>query len=296
MSTVIVVFIVAIFFNLKAYILYEKTLSMKAPIVKIEKINYYNDAISFVSQATILNRLNADYLALKADLLFSALSENLSSMEHIKEKEIENLYIKAVSFNPINFEYHLKLGWFYAQVKDDKAKNEMLKAIELYPTYYRNYLYFSKYCLKNKKEKEAFSNILLTLYYGRNIAWRNVMKEVKEDVRGSASLYFDEKKRQLGFVVFMPGPEIDFKKYNFPHINIALDVKIYMKKSENPEISLYKNNHLFGHFKKTFSEGETDIYEFSVTPDMIDIYLDELTVKTHPAQGIEKIEFVKKFK
>ncbi|MFA5337912.1 MAG: hypothetical protein WC330_06235 [Candidatus Omnitrophota bacterium] len=292
-SAVVAICFLAIFFNLKAYILYKKASVMEAPAVKIEKINYYNNAISLVSQAVSLNRINADYLALEADLLFGAFSENLNGMRYIKEKEIENLYIKAISLNPINFEYHLKLGWFYAQVNKGKAEEEIRKSIELYPAYYRNYLYFSKYCLKNQKQKEAFSNILLTLYHGGSV--RKIINEIKEDFKDSAGFYLDEKKRQLSFVVFVPGPDLDFKKYEFPHIKTPLSVKVYMKKSENQEVLLYKNNYLLNHFKKIPSEGETDIYEFSVTPDITDAYLDELMVKTRPAQGIEKIEFIKKY-
>lgn len=294
-SAVIAVFIVAIFFNLKAHIIYEKALNMKAPAVKLEKINYYHNAIALASQAAILNKLNADYMALKADLLFGALSEDLSGKEGTTQKEIENLYIKAISLNPVNFEYHLKLGWFYTQMKESKAEEEMRKAIELYPAYYRNYLYFSKYYLKNRKEKEAFNNILLTLYYGGGGLWRKIMNEIKEDLKDSAGFYFDEEKRQWSFFVFVPGPEIDFKKYGFSHINIPLNVKVYMGKSENQEVLLYKNNRLLKNFKKTSSAGASDIYEFSVTPDMADVYLDELMVKTIPPQSIEKIEFIKKF-
>jgi len=284
-----------IFFNLKGYIIYEKLSNTKIPAIKTERINYYNDAIFMISQAIKLNKLNADYIALKADLLFGLLSEDLHSASDIKKKEIEDLYMKAISLNPVNFEYHLKLGWFYAQINDAKAESEIEKAIELYPSYYRNYLYFSKYYLKNKKEKEAFNNILLTFYRSGTGPWRKIMDEIREDLTAFPAFYFDEKKRQLSFFVSAPGEELNFKKYGFSHINTPLDIKVYVLNSAKPEILLYKNNILSGHFKKTASINEADIYEFNITPAMADAYLDELIIKTAPSQNIEKIEFIKKF-
>lgn len=294
-SAAIAVFIVGIFFSVKAHIIYEKALNMKAPPIKIGKIDYYNDAVTLMSEAIKINKLNADYLVFKADLLFGALSEQLAGTMHIMEKEIEDLYIKAISLNPANFEYHLKLGWFYAQVEETKAEDEIRKAIKLYPVYYRNYLYFSKYYLKNKKEKEAFDNILLTFYYGSNVWWREIMKEIKEDLKNSTGFYFDEETRKLSFVIFMPGPELDFKKYGFSHTNIPFDIKVYIKKSEDTEVLIYKNDYLIGRLKKTLSSGDVDIYEFNIAPYTGDIYIDELKIKTIPPKGIEKIEFIKIF-
>ena len=283
-----------IIFNLKAYIIYEKVLNMKLPVVKIERINYYNVANALMLQAIKLDKLNAEYLTLRADLLFGLLNEELSGASDIKKKEIENLYIKAINLNPINFEYHLKLGWFYTQINETGAKDEIQKAIELYPSYYRNYLYFSKYYLKNQEEKEAFNNILLMFYHGSNISWRIIMDEIKEDLKSSAAFSFDEKKKQLSFFVLMPGPELNLKKYGFSHINIPLSIRVHMRNSAKPEVLMYKNNILSGHFKQAASGDETDIYEFNIEPAMTDIYLDELAVKTIPPQTIEKIEFIKK--
>ncbi|MDD4182298.1 MAG: hypothetical protein PHT53_00535 [Candidatus Omnitrophica bacterium] len=285
-----------IIFNLKAYIIYEKISNMKLPAVKTERINYYNVANALVSQAIKLDKLNAEFLALKADLLFGLLNEDLSGASDIKKKEIENLYIKAINLNPINFEYHLKLGWFYAQINKTGAKEEIQKAIELYPSYYRNYLYLSKYYLKKQKDKEAFNHLLLTFYHSKNIRMRKIMDEIKEDLKDSMAFSFDEKKKQLSFSVFMPGPELNFKKYGFPHINIPLGVRVYIKNSVKPEVLMYKDNILSGNFKKIASPDDTDSYEFNIEPSMADIYLDDLAIKTAPPQAIEKIEFIKKFK
>jgi len=295
-SVITAMLILAAIFNLKAYLISEKALKMKLPSVKMEKNIYYRDAVGLISQAVNLNKLNADYLAFKADLLFSALAEDLGAGDNGGRKEIEDLYGKAISLNPINFEYHLKLGWFYAQMGSDRAEEEIEKAIMLYPSYYRNYLYFAKYYLRNKKEKEAYFNLLAAFYHGSNITWRTIMSEIRDDLKDSTPFSFNERKKQLIFSEPAPGAEIDLKKYGFPHVNVPLNIKVYIKSSTKPEVLLYKNNILFGHLKQVSSVEETDVYEFNIDPLAADVYLDALALKTSPAQDMEKIEFLQKFK
>lgn len=281
-----------IIINLKGYLGYEKLSNATIPQPAAEKIDYYNQAVSLISQSIELDRLNSDYAAFKADLLAGLSGDDLYLAGDIRKKEIEELYLKAISLNPVNFEYHLKLGWFYAQINENKAAQEMQKAIELYPSYYRNYMYFSKYYLKNKKEKEAFSSLLLAIYRANGRTWRKIMEEMTDDLKKSTAFSYDEVNRQLSFFVAAPGEGLDFKKYGLPHINIPLSLKVYVSVQTNPEIFLYKNNMLFGHFKKIASKGEMNIYEFNIAPNA-DIYLDELAIKTSPVQAIEKVEFMK---
>lgn len=285
-----------IFLNLAAYIFYEKAIKMKLPVLKIEKINYYNNAILLLSRAVEVNKLNAEYPAFKADLLFGLLSEDNPSAGDARKKEIEDLYLRAISLNPVNFEYHLKLGWFYAQMNEKKAEDEMQKAIKLYPSYYRNYFYIAKYYLKSKREKEAFCNILLSLYHGGELSlWRPILRELGSDLKSSQFFTFEEKKKYFSFFVFMPGAEFSFEKYGFPHINTLFTLRVYMKNEEAPQISLYKNNTLAGNFKKISPIDGANVYEFGMDQNMADVFLDELTIKTEPRQSIEKIEFIKNF-
>jgi len=289
------IFMVIIFlsFNLIADILYEKILKTKFPSTKVGEINYYMDSLNLISKAINLNKANAEYLVLKADLLSCAFNENFKETLFGDKEDIEKLYIKAIKLNPIDFEYHLKLGWFYAQTKDKRAEDEIEKAISLFPVYYRNYIYLSKYYLMNNDDKKAFVNMLLALYYGKNLGGWNVMVRLKEDIKNHIN--FSLWGTGLLFQTEGEGPVFDFKKYGFGHSSFPLTLRVYLQKSENRQVLLYKNEVLFARFQKLQSTGELDVYEFKIDPRNTDIYLDELRIRIQPLQNIEKIDFIKEF-
>jgi hypothetical protein len=280
-------------FDLTAYSLYKSISEATAPVVRMKKIEYYQKAIDSISTAIALNGLNADYLAQKADLLSQVIADNLKTVFNTDKTEIENLYKQAINLNPVDFKYHLKLGWFYAQQQDKKAEEEIKKSITLYPSYYQPYLYLAKYYLKNRNEKEAFNSILLCLYYGRNIWSYHIINEIKDELKSAKDFSVDDRKREWRFNIYPTGEIFDFRNYGFTHIIIPLNIKVYLKVSP-AEVLLYKNNSLYGHFKK-FGTAESNIYEFKIDNNANGIYFDELKIKTYPSQQIERIELISKF-
>ncbi|MEM7816906.1 MAG: hypothetical protein QXZ20_03260, partial [Candidatus Aenigmatarchaeota archaeon] len=219
------VFIYFIFVNLKAVIIEQKIDLKKVPSVKLEKIDFYKRNIYLLNNLISLIPQNAEYLIKKADCLRMAMDDGFKELFSIQDKEIEELYQKAIFLNPLNFEYHLKLGWFYIDKDTNKAKKEFLSSIELNPTDFHPYLYFSIYHLKNKDGKQAFINIISALYF--KASPQKIIEEVIPQIKDDLNLVFDDKKRELKFVAF-PKEEIwDFKKEGFPQIKIPINIRVY---------------------------------------------------------------------
>src|SRR3989338_6803849 len=202
-----------IYSNLKADSFYAKALNLKKPTAVHEIEKYYRDSLDFISAAIKFSNNNPDYLAARADSLFMVMEAGLKEQLSARDSEIEYLYKWAMKLNPVNFEYHLKLGWFYLGRNGQKAEEELIKATELYPTdinvyryltkYYflkndkggliqatklypkdpENYLYLAKCYFAEGADKRAFSNLLLFLYYEQREDIRHAeMKELMEQI------------------------------------------------------------------------------------------------------------------
>jgi len=110
---------------LLAQLLFEKADTKKKPTLKLEEIRYYKQILPDISKAINIRKDNFEYYNKKADLFRWAIDDGLEHELNIRRNDIENLYLKAIKLNPLNFEYHLKLGLFYAAIKDQRAKREL---------------------------------------------------------------------------------------------------------------------------------------------------------------------------
>ncbi|MCF7916289.1 MAG: hypothetical protein K9L61_00740 [Candidatus Omnitrophica bacterium] len=280
-----------VYCNLKANQFYNKAVGKEELIIVSEKINYYNQVIDLLSKAIIYNKGNAKYYAKKADYLFDVSQEGLSQKINSKDNP-DYLYKKAIQLNPADFEYHLRLGWFYAQINQNEAIKELKKAIKLYPVNYQSYLYLAKYYIKIKNNEAAFSNLLSAIYYSN---YRKIYQRVKNDFQSLSNLYFQIwRPRFLKLIIIPNKDKIDLSQKGFPHLAIPMTIKIYVKNNLEM-IDLYKNSYFFDSFKLIETKGEKSIYQLKLDPEQNNYYLDDLIIKNIPIDSVEKIEFIRYF-
>ena len=255
----------------KVVLLKEKDLDSKT---------YYKDLISLLDKALYFYKYNPDLYSKKADYLYKIDKDNIDI--------IEKLYIKAIRLNPINYEYHFKLGLFYFENKKiDLAEKELYKAYTLYPLDYQVNLYLIKGYLKNNKIFEAFKNLILFLEFTKNI---NILKDIKEDIKNTLEILIDWDKRFIKYV-FYHIYIFDFKEQDFPNIT-SLKIIVYTK--EPTSVILYRNNKFYCNFKKIDKIDNYYIYELNLNiPKKLNI--NEFGVKTEDFVSIEKLEILKEF-
>jgi tetratricopeptide (TPR) repeat protein len=282
-----------IFSNLRANLLYEKAIIQEKPTVKSEKIAYYRKIFSLLSAAININRGNADCLVKKADYILEALDEDLGETLMINEKESEDLYKKAIALNPFNFEYHLKLGWFYVNKNNPEAEEELSRATKLYPTNSQVYLYLCRYYLKNKNEKAAFNGFILALNYAERKQRPKLINEMEKEFQDLPYLSLNKKRKELKFIAYPQNEEWNFKKEGFAHAKITLSIKVYVKEPL-VDVNLYKDSHSYGYFRYAENAEGINSYELILNSFPLDTYLDDFRIKTNPPSTIEKIEFIKK--
>ena len=80
--------------NLRATVIHRKTLFRSKPSLQMEKIQYYKDMLSYISQAGSLSPGNEDYYLKKAEILLEVANEGLQRQLHIYLPDIERNYIK----------------------------------------------------------------------------------------------------------------------------------------------------------------------------------------------------------
>lgn len=274
--------------NFYGYLLYRDALSISKPTVRSEEIKYYRKIFSVLSQASALSKDNAEYLTKKADFMVEAM--DLATDLSFDRKDIENLYIKAINLNPTNFNYHLKLGWFYLYHNNTKAEDELRKTVELYPSYFKVYVYLSKYYLKTKKADLAFSNLLSAFYFS-NI---NAVYDIRSEIKGFDNLFLEGKKKDPTLVIYPQRSEVALKDYNFPHVDISLNVRVFIKKVPFATIKIYSDDYAFAPFKFVETTEDLDLYQLNLEPAKLNSFLDNLTIKVNPSYPIEKIEFTLK--
>lgn len=306
-SIIIIICSFFVFTNLKATLLYEKAVSRKKPSLKIEERIYYRELDSAISKMIQLSPGKADYYAKKADSLLKANDSGFQKELFIDKIDIEKLYIKAIKLNPVNFLYHLKLGWFYfLENRNAEAENELRIAKSLYPAHEevdnylgRYYLAVSEEYLRNSQEKEGFKNFLLAAYYIFNRrAGRYTFNMKRFEVLPHVSWWKRTGQRkkgekQLHYSVSVGKYKLDFKEFGFPHQKIPLTIKIYLNKNSSiKSVNLYKNYSVIGFFKRIEATSEQDIYELDIKDFETSTYLDDLWIETRPRIIIEKIEIV----
>ncbi|MDP2922584.1 MAG: hypothetical protein Q8O30_02530 [Candidatus Omnitrophota bacterium] len=298
-SSAILIFIIFLSFflcsNTKANFFYEKTAIENKPTVEAAKLDYYKHAIFLLTQAIRLNSGEADYWTKKADYLLGALDDNFKEALAINEAEVEDSYKKAIILNPLNYEYHLKLGWFYANKGDIKlAEDELLKAAQLHPTNFQVYLYLGKYYIKTKAEGKAFNNFILAIYYAGKCNWRMFTKAIKQDINNSSILFLDEKAEEIKLIILHTNSDFSFKNQGLPHEQIPLRIKAYVRKGVGG-VSLTCKGDSYRFLHWVDSTPELEAYELSLDTFAQNVYLDDFEIRTNPPVNIEKIEFIYKF-
>ena len=284
-SGLIIVCGLFIYSNLRADLLYNQAIAAAKPIPPQELERYYHKALSLLSRAIEVNKSNPDYLAAKADYMLMAIDDNLMSELLIDDSKIEELYKTALKLNPINFEYHLKLGWFYLNRDIRKAEAELTKAAKLYPSDYQPYFYLAQYYLKQKNRAAALTNLFLASEVASRYTFRTEIKEISSDLIG---LGFDNQEKKMEFTVYPQTNEFNFKQEGLPQLAIALEFKLY---TDNPQaqVSLYKKGLFYSRFKGLPIGPELSVHEFSLSSFPSGTYLDDFIIKTDLGSSIEKL-------
>jgi len=281
-----------VYVNSRADMFYSKLDFITEPSIEAAKLDYYRTVIMLTSQALQYNGSNASYWEKKADYLVAALDAGLKEPLAINSIDVENLYKKAISLNPINYECHLKLGLFLANKGNKKlAEEEFLKAVELHPTNFMTYLYLAKYYIRNQDEKEALGNLLLALCYSPKFNWYTFNNIMKDDIVNLKAISLNEREQELKYVIFPAAEIFDFKSQKFPHRQIPIKIRVYAKRPVSA-ISLNYNGLLFRHLHWKEAVPELDVYELDLDAYPPHIYLDDLLIVTNPSAVIEKIEFI----
>ena len=284
-----------IFSNLKADFFYKKAMSQEKDVLESEKVDYYRQALGFLTKATKFNRSNPAYYSTKADFIVQALEDNLGEELSISQEQAEELYIRSVQLKPSDFEYHLKLGWFYVGKDDEKAEKELVQTVGLYPTGHEIYFYLMKYYIKQKDEKKIFSNFLLATHYSDQ-HWFVIFMDLFRRRHEFNQIVIDGHPKWSGkFIYDFDNEEFDFKTERLPHLQIPLKFKVYIK-DKHDEVILYNGNISYLKFKKIDDTKEMSVFELYLENFPKDVYLDDFRIRTKMYSPIDRIEVIKEFR
>ncbi len=276
--------------NLRGYLFYQRAFLLEKPSLQLGLEEYYQQAISLTSQAINYSPVDTDYLARKADYIFGALNDGLGSQLLIKAEDAQGFYLRAVELNPLNFEYHLKLAWFYSGSDDQKAEEEFKKAVSLCPFGAQPYVLLAKYYLGKSDYAAGFGNLIVVLQYSRE-EWYKLLVEVEGKINNGSPITLDDKERTVFLEIFPGNYEFEFKKAKFPHAKIPVRIKVYTDAAQ-AEPSLYLGRVPYARFTK-LGGTEENIYELSVDEAKNEGYLDDFIIKTADYSPIKKIEIIK---
>ncbi|MDD5584130.1 MAG: hypothetical protein PHV55_03640 [Candidatus Omnitrophica bacterium] len=288
-----VVVLCSIFFiisSLHAGFLYTQASSISSPSIGSEKRGYYRKVISLISQAIALRSDNSQYYARKGDFLWKATEDGLGEAVFRDQREIENLYMKALRINPLNYEYHLKLSWlYYTQNNSAAAQGQLMKTVDLYPADSQVRFYLSRYYFAKHQEWLGFKNFVLSLHYaiGDRTAMAYEMLEANKKLT-LTSTFID--RFAAYYVAFPNSYEFDFKEQGWPHERIPLHIKVFAKDVLG-DIFLYRGYAPYRNFKKISAADGYDIYELTLDFFPPKTYLDEFRIIANSSASIGKIEF-----
>ncbi|MCM8787739.1 MAG: hypothetical protein NC935_06790 [Candidatus Omnitrophica bacterium] len=271
--------------SLKAQLFYQEALSKNFVEVEVEKINIYKEIFSLFDKSIFLSNLNAAFYEKKADFILKAFEENLNNKLFVEEKDIETLYKKAINLNPLNYAYHLKLGWFYFKQNNlELAQKYLSKAHLLYPTDYQTYFYLINFYFTTKKEWEGFKKLLYFIYYMKDNTYQ-LLNSLADKISGLSLISVDKNLRLIKFS-FLKNFDLNFKNMGLPHLKLPLIIKVYAKK-DLVKLALYKGYEFYNEFKNIGN----NIYELELDRN----YLDDFNIQITPANALEKMEFIVKF-
>ena len=269
--------------------------SEEEPYLKKEKIDHYVRILSYIDRSIALQEENAEYLSAKADYLLGAIDNGLEDEIPLEEREVANLFKGAMKLNPLNYEYHLKLGWFYRMTEEEAALSSLSRSRQLYPTEAQVYLYLSRYYIIRDDAGKAFSNILLCFYHS-GPAWRKMLDALWPDIGRLPQMSLNEEEKRFTFTLPVGSDEFYFKKEGFPHARLGMRMRIYTNKTESDgEVVLCNDRDFSVEAERVYRRTEDfNIYQHYLGTEPGDVYLDELIIRSAPPLVIEKIEFSKK--
>jgi len=273
--------------------LLEKVNIENKPSLKSEKIRYYRQILPFISKAIAIRGDNSDYYMIKADLFRKAIEDDLEHGISIHRDNIEDLYLKAVSLNPVNFEYHLKLGLFYADQGDRRAEWELLKTKSLYPKNKQIYTYLCQYFLADKNYKGAFSSLISYFSLSPEGYWfRAIVKEeLKEALADFPQLVLDGENQELRLIIYPNSNEFNFEDKDLPQEKILLKIRAYIRNPEDKVV--FHQRGVFSQDLKTIGNTtDFSIYELDLGLISSKEYLSNFSIKTKNNSPIGKIEIV----
>ncbi|MCM8831371.1 MAG: hypothetical protein NC918_04195 [Candidatus Omnitrophica bacterium] len=270
---------------LKAQFFFQEALSKNLVEVELEKINIYKEIFSLLDKSIFLCNLNSAFYEKKADFILKAFEENLGNELFVEEKDVETLYKKAINLNPLNYVYHLKLGWFYFKQNNlELAQKYLSSARLLYPTDYQTYFYLISFYFANRKEWEGFKELLYFVYFMKENVFQ-LLNSLKEKISVLSYLSVDQNLRLIKFS-FLKNFNFDFKDLGLPNLKLPLTIKVYAKKNLE-QIALYKGYEFYSEFKNLGN----NTYELELDKK----YLDDFNIQVAPPSEVEKIEFIVNF-
>jgi len=283
-----------IFSNLKADTFYKRAISQEKDALGEEKTDYYRKVFASLAKAIKLNKSNPVYSSTKADLIVQALDDGLGKELSISQDQAEKLYIKSVQLKPTDFEYHLKLGWFYVGRDDEKAEKELIKTVGLYPTGYEIYFHLMKYYIKRKDEESVFKNFLLTTHYCQP-NWFPIFKDLARKTKKFKRIAVEYRpKWSVKFIYDLNDEEFNLRDEGFPHLQIPLKFKVYTKEKHD-EVFLYKGHVPYLRFEKVEDVEEVSVFELSLDDFPKNVYLDDFKIRSKMYSSLDRVEVIKSF-
>ncbi|MBP7087710.1 MAG: tetratricopeptide repeat protein [Candidatus Omnitrophica bacterium] len=278
---------------LSAQLLFEKANIKKKPALKSEAIRYYKQIFPYLSKAIAIRKDNSEYYNKKADLFRRAIDDGLEQELNINRNEIENLYLKAIKLNPLNFEYHLKLGLFYAAQGDRRAERELLKAKFLYPKNKQIYIYLCQYFLANENYQGVISSLISYFSLSSEGYWfRAIVKEeLKESLADFSQLILDGENQELRLIIHPDSSEFNFEDKDLPQEKILLKIRVYIRDFED-KVVFYRQGFLGQDLKTIPNAAEFSVYELDLGLLSPREYLSNFSIKTKNNSAIDKIEIV----
>ncbi|MEI8349349.1 MAG: hypothetical protein WCI77_04260 [Candidatus Omnitrophota bacterium] len=282
--------------NTASMFLFEKAVNHKKTALDYAENDYYTTVLSFLTKAIAYHNGNAEYIVLKADTMLQASGEGLANALVIKDDEIEGLYRQAIDLNPINWEYHLKLGYYYAQKENPHAEGELLRAAQLSWKNYKPHRYLAQYYIQKQDYKKAFNHMILFLAYANQ--WervRDYFKLLSDTIPIKAEVHSKWGDMSIHFVAYPGASDFKLHAYGFPYEKVPFKIIAYLNKPLTT-VKLYRNNSFYADFRWIGEKENMNMYQLELGISSADPYLDELLIKTGPQSLIEKIVFIRDYK
>ena len=292
-SFLIIILLHSVYSSAKGYHYYEMSQSQEK-LSSDAETEYYKQVNFLLSKAISFDPGESLYYTKKGDNYFDALVEGFGSELNISDGKIVELYEKAIRLDSANFINYLKLGWFYSSRDKEKAQKFLNIAVKLNSSKEKNYYYLAKHYLKTGNEKEAFNAILKGV---------NSIKEKYSSMRFVRELKIDEhtlpniEYRVNKYLQFNLKPslnEFDFKKEDFPHIQVPLTLCVYIK-DDLAKVELLRRDIFFKDFLFSDTKEGLSLFEFDLDLGSSEFYLNDFSIKARSFVPIEKIELVFRF-